>query len=64
MLGIEKTNIIIKEPFASQIREKLKRYREGNFTEEEKERLEKLKENCSKYHATWFDKNGKIIFEG
>ena len=35
MLGIEKINIVIKEPFASQIRDKLKRYRNNELNEEE-----------------------------
>lgn len=60
MLGIEKVNIIIKEPFASQIREKLKRYRNNELTEEERKQIEKTKRTLKKYRARWID-NTKII---
>ena len=55
MLGIEKTNIVIKEPFASKIRENLKRYRNNNLTEEELKQIEKSKKNLKKYNAIWVD---------
>lgn len=55
MLGIEKINIIIKEPFASQIREQLKRYHNNELTEEEKKQIEKSKNILKKYNAKWID---------
>ena len=55
MLGIEKVNIIIKEPFASQIREKLKRYRNNELTEDERKQIEKTKRTLKKYNAIWVD---------
>ena len=55
MLGIEKINIVIEEPFASQIREKLRRYRNNELTEEERERIEKSKRIMEKYNAKWID---------
>jgi hypothetical protein len=55
MLEIEKVNIVIKEPFVSKIREKLKRYRNNDLTEEEREQIEKLKRILKKYNAIWVD---------
>ena len=55
MLGIEKINIVIEEPFASQIREKLRRYHNNELTEEERERIEKSKRILEKYNAIWVD---------
>ena len=55
MLGIEKINVVIKEPFASQIREKLKRYRNNELTEEERKQVEKSKKILEKYNAIWVD---------
>lgn len=55
MLGIEKINVVIKEPFASQIREKLRRYRNNELTEEEREQIEKSKRILKKYNAIWVD---------
>ena len=55
MLGIEKISIVIKEPFASQIREKLKRYRNNELTEEEREQVKKSKRILKKYNAIWVD---------
>ena len=55
MLGIEKINVVIKEPFASQIREKLKRYRNNELTEEERKQIEKSKKILEKYNAIWVD---------
>lgn len=49
---------IIKEPFASEIREKLKRYAKGEFTEEELKQQERSKEILKEYNAVWeTDKN-------
>ena len=53
MLGIEKINVIIKEPFASQIREKLIRYRNNELTKEERKQVEKSKKILEKYNAIW-----------
>lgn len=55
MLGIEKINIVIKEPLASQIREKLKRYRNNELTEEEMKKIEKSKSILDKYETIWVD---------
>ena len=53
MLGIEKINVISKEPFASQIREKLRRYRNNELTKEERKQVEKSKKILEKYNAIW-----------
>ena len=55
MLGIEKINIVIKEPFASKIREQLKRYHNNELTEEEKKQIEKTKKILKRYNAIWVD---------
>lgn len=55
MLGIEKINIVIKEPFASQIMERLRRYRNNELTEEEREQIEKTKRILKRYNAKWVD---------
>lgn len=55
MLGIEKINIVIEEPFASQIRKKLRRYRNNELTEEEREQVEKSKRILKKYNTIWVD---------
>ena len=55
MLGIEKINVVIKEPFASQIREKLIRYRNNELTNEERKQIEKTKRILEKYNAIWVD---------
>lgn len=55
MLGIEKINIVIKEPFASKIKEQLKRYRNNELTEEEKKQIEKTKKIFKRYNAIWVD---------
>ena len=55
MLGIEKINVVIKEPFASQIREKLRRYRNNELTEKEREQVKKSKKILEKYNAIWVD---------
>ena len=60
MLGIEKINIVIKEPFASKIREQLKRYRNNELTEEERKQIEKTKRTLKKYRGRWVN-NTKII---
>lgn len=60
MLGIEKINIVIEEPFASQIREKLRRYRNNELTEEEREQIEKSKRILKKYNAIWVDRKSVV----
>ena len=56
MLGIEnQKSTIVKEPFASKIRKKLKRYRNNNLTEEELKQIEKTKKILKKYKAIWVD---------
>lgn len=55
MLGIDKINIVIEEPFASQIIEKLKRYRNNDLTEEELNQIKKSKRILKKYNAIWVD---------
>ena len=55
MLGFEKHNDIIKEPFASEIRKKLIRYRKKKFTKKEKEWFKKCEDISKKYKAKWID---------
>lgn len=55
MLGIEKINIIIKKPFVNQIRERLRRYRNNELTEEEQKQVEKSKRILKRYNAKWVD---------
>ena len=55
MLGIEKIKIVIKEPFSSQIRDKIKRYRNNELTEEERKQVEKSKRILKKYNTIWVD---------
>ena len=55
MLGIEKINIVIKEPFASQIREKLKRFRNNELNDEEIAQVKRMQKILKKYKATWVE---------
>jgi hypothetical protein len=55
MLGIDKVNVIIKEPFASQIREKLYRYRNNELNEEDRKHIERTAKILKKYKAIWVD---------
>ena len=55
MLGIEKVNIVIKEPFASEIRNKIKRYRNNELTKEERKQIERTQKILKKYNAKWVD---------
>lgn len=55
MLGFEKHTNIIKEPFASEIRKKLIRYRKKKFTKKEKEWFKKCEDISKKYKAKWID---------
>lgn len=53
MLGFPVHNEPIKEPFATQIRETLRRKATGEFTEEELKRIEHTKKVLSRYKAIW-----------
>lgn len=56
MLGFEdQKTIIIKEPFASELVEKLIRFRKGNFNKKELSLFKKEKELMKKYRAIWKD---------
>ena len=56
MLGFEdQKTIIIKEPFASKLVEKLMRFRKGNFNKKELSLFKKEKELMKKYRAIWKD---------
>lgn len=46
---------IIHEPFASEIRRKLIRYRKGELTKEEIEYEQHIKDISKKYNAIWKD---------
>lgn len=60
MLGQPSYREVIKEPFASQIRDKLERYRRGEFNEEELKQQERSKKILSKYKCKWYNnKNGE-----
>lgn len=56
MLGFERPHEPIKEPFASQLIEKLKRIYTGEYNEEDLSQIKRSKEILSKYHAIWVDK--------
>ena len=49
-MGVNK-EIIIKEPFASEIIDKLERYRKGEFTKEELEQQKRSKNILSEYEC-------------
>lgn len=53
MSEINKITIIVKEPFASEIREKLKRYRNNELNEEERKQMERSEKILQKYNAVW-----------
>lgn len=53
MLGFPEHNEPIKEPFASQIREALRRRATGEYNEEELKQMERSKEILSKFEAIW-----------
>ena len=48
-------SIIVKELYASQIKEKLLRFRKGDFTKNEIEYFKKEKEISKKYKSIWVD---------
>lgn len=62
MLGFPSHNEPIKEPYASQIREKLVRYSKGEYTEEEKAFMDKMKKISKQYKAVWYD-GDKVIYK-
>lgn len=56
MLGFEdQKTTIIKEPFASELVEKLIRFRKGKFNKKELSLFKKEKELMKKYRAIWKD---------
>lgn len=56
MLGFEdQKTTIIKEPFASELINKLMRFRKGNFNKKELSLFKKEKELMKKYRAIWKD---------
>ena len=55
MLEIEKINVIIKEPFASQIKNNLERYHNNELNEEECKHIERTKKILEKYNVKWID---------
>ena len=58
MLGQPSYREVIKEPFASQLRDKLERYKKGKFNEEELKQQERSKKILNEYE--WNDnKNGE-----
>lgn len=60
MLGQPSYREVIKEPFASQLRDKLERYIKGEFNEEELKQQERSKKILSEYECKWSDnKNGE-----
>lgn len=56
MLGFSSHNEPIKEPYASQIREKLIRYATKNYSKEDLTEIKRSKEILSKYYGVWKDK--------
>ena len=63
MIRISQLKMNIEEDpslLESKIREKLKRYRNNELTEEERKQIEKTKRTLKKYRARWVD-NTKII---
>lgn len=53
MLGIESNREPIKDPFASQIRDVVRRITTGCLSEEDKRIIRESKEESGKYHAIW-----------
>lgn len=49
----DKETKVIEEPFASEIKEKLLRYKNGKLTNEELEQINKSKELCKLYNSIW-----------
>ena len=56
MLGFERNEpFIVSGKYAKQLRERLERYRTGNFNEEDKCIIERSKKILNKYKAIWKD---------
>lgn len=56
MLGFERNvPFIVSGKYAKELREKLERYRTGNFNEEDKRMIERSKKILNKYKAIWKD---------
>lgn len=51
MLGFQSNNEPIKEPFVSEIIDKLERYRKGEFTKEELKQQERSKKILNEYEC-------------
>ena len=51
MLGQSSYREVIKEPFASQLRDKLERYKRGEFNEEELKQQERSKKILNEYEC-------------
>jgi hypothetical protein len=56
MLGFEnKKPFVVTGKYAKELREKLRRYRTGEFNEEDLRQMERSKKILSKYNAIWKD---------
>ena len=56
MLGFERNEpFIVSGKYAKKLRERLERYRTGNFNEEDRRMMERSKKILSKYKAIWKD---------
>lgn len=56
MLGFERNKpFIVSGKYAKELRERLERYRTGNFNEEDKCMIERSKKILNKYKAIWKD---------
>lgn len=53
MLGKPHTPIVIEEPYASEMRDRLRRYRKGEFTDEEKKQIERSKKILAMGKVEW-----------
>ena len=61
MLGFPSHNEPIKEPFASQLREALKRHVTKNYNLQEIEQMKRSKKIRKLYDVVWLDENGNKI---
>lgn len=53
MLGIDTERLPIKDPFASQIRDAVRRISTGQLNEDDMRAVEEAKKRRSTYHAVW-----------
>lgn len=53
MLKDRNNTIVIEEPYAYEMIDKLKRYRKGEFTEEEKRLIERSEKIKKSYKTEW-----------